>query len=338
MFKALAPRTDIAIDFGTDRTRLVQLSQNGLDASIDATAEFDDSPFAVSGSEITIEPSFVQALRRALKSGGFAGRRCALTIPCSSLLVDTAELPSLAKDELLQGAIWEAVDRFGLDRDALHLGTLQLGGGSRSGGATEHLLVGIRRQVAMALTDCVARVGLEPSRIEAAPLAALRTAWRGMKMATAGGCFAVLHLEEGKAGLSIMSGAGLAFHRAFDWKPASSGDSQAEWIPVEGEDPGTARVFRWYGLAEETLQCFRHVDRKLGGAWPSQLVLTGPAATDPALTTALSSVCSVHALAVGLAPGVLQGVLDPMAAPCTWSAALGSALAGHASASGRRAA
>jgi len=316
----------------------VQLSQDGLDASIDAAAEFDGSPFAVSGSEITIEPGFVQALRRALKSSGFAGRRCALTIPCSSLLMDTAELPSLAKDELLQGAIWEAVDRFGLDRTALHLGTLPLGGGSRSGGPTEYLLVGIRRQIAMALTDCVARVGLEPSRIEAASLAALRTAWRGMKMATAGGCFAVLHLEDGKAGLSIMSGSGLAFHRTFDWKPASSGESQADWIPVDGEDPGTARVFRWYGLAEETLQCFRHIDRKLGCAWPSQLVLTGPAATDPALTTALSSVCSVHALAVGLAPGVLQGVLDPMAAPCTWSAALGSALAGQSSGSGRRAA
>jgi hypothetical protein len=338
MFKALAPRTDIAIDFGTDRTRLVQLSLEGLDASIDAAAEFDDSPFAVSGAEITIEPGFVHALRRVLKTGGFAGRRCALTVPCSALLVDTAELPSLAKDELLQGAIWEAVDRFGLDRDALHLGTLQLGSGSRSGGATEHLLVGIRRQVAMALTDCVARVGLEPSRIEAAPLAALRTAWRGMKMATAGGCFAALHLEEGKAGLSVMLGSGLAFHRAFDWKPASRGDAQSDWIPVGGDDPGTAQVFRWYGLAEETLQCFRHIDRKLGGVWPSQLVLTGPAATDPALTTALSSVCSVHALAVGLAPGVMQGVLDPMAAPCTWSAVLGSALTGHASGSGRRAA
>lgn len=338
MFKALTPRTDIAIDFGSDRTRLVQLSQDGMDATIDAAIELDATPFAGGSSEAVIDAAFVPALRRALRAGGFAGRRCAITIPCQALLVDTAELPSLAREELVQGALWEAVDRFGLDRAELHLGTLPMGTGSRAGASVEHLLVGIRRSVALALTDCVARVGLEPTRIEASSLAALRTAWRGMKMATAGNCFAVLHLEERKAGLSIMSGSGLAFHRTFDWTPASQGDGQAGWIPLEGADPGTERVFRWYGLAEETLQCFRHVDKKLGGAWPTQLVLTGPAVNDPALTTALSSVCSVHALVVGLAPGVAQGVLDPMASTSAWSAALGSALAGQAADKGRRAA
>ncbi len=336
MFKALAPRTDIAIDFGTDRTRLVQLSQDGLDATIEAAVEIDASPFALGAS--AADAAFQQALRHAIKRGGFSGRRCAITIPCSQHFIDTAELPSLAQDELQQGALWEAVDRFGLDREQLHVGVLPLARGTHSGSNHEHLLVGIRRDTAMALTDCLARLGLEPTRIEAASLAALRTAWRGMKMATAGGCFAVLHLEDGKAGLSVMLGSGLAFHRVFDWSPSSGSGSASDWIPVEGEDPGTTRVIRWYALAEEVLQCFRHVDRKFSGAWPSQLVLTGPASVDPALSTALASVCSVHTLSVGLPPGVQSGALDPMASGCVWSAGLGSALTARAGASSRRAA
>ena len=87
----------------------------------------------------------------------------------------------------------------------------------------------------------------------------------------------------------------------------------------------------------------RHHDNKdmeiiPGGSGWSQTIPTTSNLSRAELTNGTVLEINETGTALKYAPGVLQGVLDPMAAPCTWSAALGSALNGQASGSGRRAA
>jgi hypothetical protein len=78
-------------------------------------------------------------------------------------------------------------------------------------------------------------------------------------------------------------------------------------------------------LAEETLRCLRQVERGSGGWWPSEIALTGPAATDPEAAATVESVCGVRSsLAVPI-----RMVEQPEA--CVhgnaWIAAIGAACA-----------
>ncbi len=83
--------------------------------------------------------------------------------------------------------------------------------------------------------------------------------------------------------------------------------------------------WRWCSLAEETLRCLRHLERTLGGWWPTRLVITGPSACDPQVVSTMESVCGLNAeLAVPI-----RLIESPTA--CVhgnrWIATIGSAIA-----------
>ncbi len=330
---ALTNRSTIALDIGRREARLLQLGFDGPAPAVLASATLPCPVFARDGALGEPASQGVAATLRALVSeSGFRGRACSLSLPSSAFLTDCAEFPITTGSDLSEAVAWDCADRFRLDREAIQTGCLPTTA-TTSGGTGEYLVIAIRKESAMRAVHLAASAGLQPVRLESAGLASLRAVWRRARSLDGGARFAVLHMEDHRAMLAVLSEAGLHFHRSFAWSAgaeAMSGGSPIDG-PIALSDANTGQyLWRWNTLAEEVLHSFRRVERRQPGAWPTAIYVCGPAAIGAGLTESLTNVCGATATSYGLDAGIdWNGVAASGEAVDSWSAAAGLALADY---------
>lgn len=329
----------IAVDFGRSSMRLLQLAAAGTDYQCTAAAEIAGSIFEGNGLRLDSD-AMTERIRETIAGLGFAGQRVTATLPADLFQTDIARLPAMTDQELTQSVRFEAIDRFGIDGDNSVIGYIRLGG--TAGGSNEVLMMAIPRQTVNAASTVISSNNTSAFRIEHAALAALRVITRQRTSECADPAdsrdFAMLHIEDRIATLILLRDGSLSFLRAIrgDWAPVGmtihrrthsgrtfhgNDTGSISLTSDSSDDSGTA--WRWCALAEETLRCLRHVEHGAGGWYPREIVLTGPAATDPQAAATIESVCGVRS---SLAMPI-RVIRDPEA--CVhgnaWVAAIGAA-------------
>jgi len=333
------PSAPIAADFGRSSVRLLQLAPGATEYRCTAAAEIPGSPFEGNGHKL--DPQVLASrIHDAIRGLGFGGQRIAATLPAELFQTDIARLPAMSDKELTDSVRYEAIDRFGIDGDRSVIGHLRLG--ATAGGSNDVLMMVLPREVVDTASAALSSNDTLAFRVEHAALSALRAVTRQRASECADPAesrdYAMIHLEDRVATLILLRDGAVSFLRAIrgDWAPVGmtmhrrtttgrivSGDAAIAVDGVPMDDSGTA--WRWCSLAEESLRCLRHFERTAGGWWPREIVLTGPAATDPQAAATVESVCGVRAsLAVPI-----RMVDEPEA--CMhgneWIAAIGSACA-----------
>lgn len=298
-FPALQSRSRIALDYTADRILAAQSSKDAIRPSILAAGGVPCSIFRRDPSlGEAAAPEEGIALRTLLRTCGFKGRECAMTLPASSFLTDLAELPTGSAREVQESAAWEAVARFGIEREELVTRTLPLSAPSLSGSSGHFLILALRTATALYATDVAAAAGLEPVRLEHAALAAVRAIWRRERVNPGSGHVAALHVEDAWATLAVLSRAGLVSFHSFRMQrgtnPAAVGAVPGEAaIPLAGEAESISD-FLWHPFAEQVLSYLRHLERQQPGSWPERLLATGPGASRAGLLDAVRSVCGLE--------------------------------------------
>lgn len=336
-FARQAPAQPIAVDFGRSSVRLLQLAAGGTAYRCAAAAEIPGVVFDGNGPRL--DPGAMAERIRGTVSGlGFAGNRVSATLAAELFQSDIARMPSMTDAELAESVRFEALDRFGLSEAEAVVGFLRLGG--TVGGGSEVLMLALPRSAADAASLALTGPATGIVRLEHAALAALRavTRQRGSECRDPAEArdFAMLHLEDRVATLVVLREGNVSFLRSIrgEWAPvgmtharrtragrAPAGD--LEVFPADDAVHGTA--WRWCSLAEESLRCLRHVERASGGWWPSEMVITGPAATDPEAAATVESVCGVRtSLAVPIR--IVEGP-EACVHGNSWIAAIGAACA-----------
>lgn len=341
-FRARASSAPIAVDFGQRSLRLLQLMTEPAGASYRCASAAELPGWGMAPDGGGPDATRAKELQAAFRSLGFAGERVRLTLPASCFQSDVARMPAMPESELSESVAFEAQDRFGIDRATSIVGHLRMA--ATAGGPSDVLVLALPRTIVDAASTLVSTSTTAAVNVEHAALAALRAVSRQRTAECTEHAeareFAMIHLEDRVATLVLVRDSAICFFRSIpgEWgaiamtaqrtritRAARTAFGAADdAIPVE--DTGiSSTAWRWCALAEEALRCLRNVERSTGGWWPSEIVITGPAAGDPQAAATVESVCGVRAsMAVPI-----RMVAD--AAPCvhgnSWIAAIGAACA-----------
>jgi type IV pilus assembly protein PilM len=128
------------------------------------------------------DPNFVDSealagqLQAAFASGGFAGRRCVVSLPRSSVCIQSIRLPKMPDHELRQSAVWEASQRFGFDRNSMEVDFIRTGAALQSGETREEVIIVAASHAAInARLEPVIAAGLRPIALDTGFAALVRT-------------------------------------------------------------------------------------------------------------------------------------------------------------------
>ncbi|MCX5664643.1 MAG: pilus assembly protein PilM [Planctomycetota bacterium] len=321
-FQSPNQRNVIAVECGANALRLLQLGGNAMNPVVQAIAMLPGS--GLNSQQSGSDEAMVRRIKEALRSGGFSGRSCALSLPAKSIMTECIEIPALANNEMKESVSWTAVDRLGVDRNEVVSGHLPIRAGTLGGATSEVLVVATRRNTVNRTAALLTEAGLEPRRAELGALAAMRLAWGQIKITSNIPHFAFLHLESDQATLALLNANGLLFHRSFAWE--SSSNLNVGTIPVAGEED-ESQAWRWRQLAEEILQCLRHIERRAAGSWPEFVTLSGALAEEPGVASAIRTVCGAETRLMNIEKSVdWSKVKRPSGPLSAWTALIAMAL------------
>ncbi|NDG62247.1 MAG: hypothetical protein EBY29_02095 [Planctomycetes bacterium] len=321
-FQSPNQRNVIAVEYGANALRLLQLGGNAINPVVHAIAMLPGS--GLNSQQSGSDEAMVRRIKEALRSGGFSGRSCALSLPAKSIMTECIEIPALANNEMKESVSWTAVDRLGVDRNEVVSGHLPIRAGTLGGATSEVLVVATRRNIVNRTAALLTEAGLEPRRAELGALAAMRLAWSQIKITNNIPHFAFLHLESDQATLALLNANGLLFHRSFAWE--SSSNLNVGTIPVAGEED-ESQAWRWRQLAEEILQCLRHIERRAAGSWPEFVTLSGALAEEPGVASAIRTVCGAETRLMNIEKSVdWSKVKRPSGPLSAWTALIAMAL------------
>lgn len=321
-FQSPNQRNVIAVECGANALRLLQLGGNAMNPVVQAIAMLPGS--GLNSQQSGSDESMVRRIKEALRSSGFSGRSCALSLPAKSIMTECIEIPALANNEMKESVSWTAVDRLGVDRNEVVSGHLPIRAGTLGGATSEVLVVATRRNTVNRTAALLTEAGLEPRRAELGALAAMRLAWGQIKITSNIPHFAFLHLESDQATLALLNANGLLFHRSFAWE--SSSNLNVGTIPVAGEED-ESQAWRWRQLAEEILQCLRHIERRAAGSWPEFVTLSGALAEEPGVASAIRTVCGAETRLMNIEKSVdWSKVKRPSGPLSAWTALIAMAL------------
>lgn len=332
----------IAVDFGHRSLRLLQLGAADAGGAYRCAAAAELPGWGLAPDGGGPDASRARELQAAFRSLGFAGERVRLTLPASCFQSDVARMPAMPEAELAESVAFEAQDRFGIDRSSSLVGHLRMA--ATAGCPSDVLVLALPRAVVDAAASLVSTSTTAAVHVEHAALAALRAVSRQRVAECADHAeareFAMIHLEDRIATLVLVRDSAICFFRSIpgDWgaiamtaqrtritrAARTAAGAPDDAIPVDDQSISST-AWRWCTLAEESLRCLRNVERSTVGWWPSEIVITGPAAGDPQAAATVESVCGVRAsMAVPI-----RTIAD--AAPCvhgnSWIAAIGAACA-----------
>lgn len=330
------PPAPLGVDFDESCIRIAQLAAPGQHtlARVSAQWVLHTSPLRPDGAVHHAGiPAVISALRGLIKSARIPSGSCVVTLPASGSLTEMAQLPPIADHELEDTVTWEAVDRFGLDRSDVVSGHLPMNS-DRSAPSRDLLLVAVRRATTIAIADLLVRCGLEPMRMELAPLAVMRLCMReGIERQ------ALLHIERSRACIMVMQDGHMRYQRSFGWHPAHMsaveamaglglGDADDGSIPLVGDEGvHTPQAMRWREVAEEVLASLRHAERRAAGCWPERIWVSGSGAAEPGLCEAVAAVCGTETAPIGACPRITWPEGDAPEPHALWAGAVAAGVA-----------
>ncbi len=310
----------VGIDFGADHVRLLQVREQGGDLKVIGAA-LEETPRLIDGSLDAAR--MAQRLRAAMASGGFTGRRCVVSVPRSAVRVQSVRLPKMPAAEVRQAVVWEAAQRFELDRSAMEVDHIATGATLGSDQRDELLLIAAEHAAYMPHLHAVIEAGLRPIAAETNFCALARIFSRRTRRESDRGVVRAI-VEVGRSGATIMvlRGDQIAFckplelsGRAFDraaaehlgidlqaaaeiraGRIAEAARDGANYVP---EDPATDRaVYEAVRplireLAKEVTLCMRYYGVTFRGQPPECVILTGCDGIEPHLARILQMSCKV---------------------------------------------
>jgi len=298
MFKLFdAGLCPIGIDVGTHAIRLLQLRSSSAGLSLQAACRIELEcldPGTLGARRVT------EAVRQALTSQDFKGRRVALSLPVSTVQTKSVRLPQMPDLDLNQALQWEAKDRFGFEIGEAGGQLVWFRAGEVRRGTEvkdEILLFAVEGGILNDYMQGLMGLGLKISAIDLATCAAYRSIRRSASVTTGGGTTALLDLGHSGSQFSMTRGEELVFFKHIDMggkaineavaaklgiSPAEALQMRSRLMPgVDEENAPLAQALRdamrasLEELAREVDMCMRYYVVTFRGARPETIHLAG---------------------------------------------------------------
>jgi type IV pilus assembly protein PilM len=310
----------VGVDFHSGGARLLQVREQGEALHIVGAGEF---ALPMNPQTFQYDPAaLTERLRAAFGSGGFTGRRCAVSLPHGAIKTSAVRLPSMPDEELRQAVLWEASQRFGMDRAQMQVDFIRTGAPAKPGENREELvLIAAPLGVIRACMDPLLDAGLRPVAVDTDFSAAARQfSRRHRREADRGHIRAVLHLEQEDSTLMLLRGDQLALCKSISIGHAQMDQAVAEHLqmdptaaselraarlaaawskePAEAADPATERAIYealrplMGDLVKEVTLCLRYYGVTFRGSPPQSIILCGRG-LEPKLEQMCAAACKI---------------------------------------------
>ncbi len=304
----------IAVDVGSHAIKLLQVAWANQELRVVAAQ-------SVPAAGQPAEPAWggyapvwdVAAMRRALNSGGFAGRRAALVLPDRAMRAKNLRLPHMPEAEMAAAVRFEAAERFGGLQDEDETRFIPVGT-VRSGRDEQHEVVALvadgqaTRRYLLALGD----LGLTAVSVDAPLCAAFRPFRRFLqRQDDAEQANAFIDIGFGGSRLVVARGPSIAFVKSFEAGGALWNQRLVEALGESCVDAAAAAKLRqavqkgeWKGadatrvaeclapsvdqLGKEIGLCLRYYAVTFRGARPDSVTCIGGESNNAWLLTRLS--------------------------------------------------
>lgn len=310
----------VGIDLGSRCVRLLQLRESAGEVHAVGAGKIDTP----AGAADATGPAFVEQVKAVLSTGGFAGRKCVISLRRGDLKVQSVRLPRMPDGELRQAVQWEAAQRFGFDRAAMQVDFIRTGASPQGGENREEvLIVASSHALIHASIDPLLEAGLRPIAIETDFTALARTYSRQCRReADLKIVRAVIEVGSSGSTVLILRGDQIAFCKTIAIGGVQLDQAVADHLQMElsaarglrsariaaachmGEtgtaiDPATDRaVFEAVRpllgeLVKEISLCLRYYGVTFRGKPPERLILSGGEGLEPKLDQMLGSACKI---------------------------------------------
>jgi type IV pilus assembly protein PilM len=306
----------LGIDFGTRGVKMLQVREHGGQVDVVGAARVE-----FTGTDT--DASLAQRLRAAFISGGFTGRKCIVSLSRSDVRLHSVRLPKMNDEELRQAAVWEASQRFSLDREAMEVDFIRTGASPQGGENREEvLLIAAPHAQLYARLEPIMVSGLRPIAVDCGFLAAARALSRQFRReADRSVVRAVFEIGATGSTIIILRGDQVAFCKNIPIGGETFDTAVAEHLQLDiasardlraarlsGSVPGAARISAdeptdravydavrplLADLTKEVTLCLRYYGVTFRGKPPDRMILTGDEATEPRLDQMMKHACKV---------------------------------------------
>ena len=337
----------VGIDIGARAIKLLQLREHSRGLRV------------VGAGLVNVEESgdgtLVEQLRGAFAAGGFTGRRCVVCLPRNEIRVQSVRLPRMPLDELRQAAVWEASQRFGLDRNAMEVDVIRTGAELQGAENREEiLLIAAPHESINTWLQPVMAAGLRPVALETHFTALART-FTSMDPVNPAQLRVRVVVDVGASGSTVLITRNnqIAFYKSIDIGGDQFDRAVAEHLQIDIMAARELRAVRMAAatghdvapalndpsiqraeydavrpllgsFAKEVVLCIRYYGVTFRGHPPEQLILTGGDSLEPRLGETLADQCKIpvahddqRSMLESLADGI-RGVLQRSAGPPAW--------------------
>ena len=308
----------IGVDIGSSGVRMLQLGHPDGHPAVVAAAQYSFAEHGLNASDpVRRRRLAIDAVGGMLKSGRFIGRQAVSCLRTDELAIKNIRLPRMGESELASAVLWEARERFDFEvvKDRLHC---IRAGEVRQDAETcdEIILIAASEETISQHLEMLAEMNLDPIHIDAEPAALFRTYHRFLRRAEDDNAVSVIvdmglgstkvvvargraivlikpiDIGGGKFNEDVARGLGLDVSEAISLRrglagtsrgeSASKAPSQVEWS-IRDAIRGQVEA-----LAGEISLCLRYCSVTFRGLRPSEVLLTGGEAHDPAVVKLLS--------------------------------------------------
>ncbi len=307
----------VGIDFGARGVKMLQVRE--LSGEIDVVGAARVELPAAGESDEAIAERF----RTAFISGGFTGRKCIVSLPRADVRLHSVRLPKMTDEELRQAAVWEASQRFSLDREAMEVDFIRTGASPQGGENREEvLLIAAPHASIYSRLEPIMASGLRPVAIDCGFLAAARALSRQFRRESDRAIVrAVIEIGATGSTIIILRGDQVAFCKNIPIGGDALDKAVAEHLQLDvasardlrsarlsGSVPGAARITAdeptdravydavrplLAELTKEVTLCLRYYGVTFRGKPPDRLILSGGEATEPRLDHMMKQACKV---------------------------------------------
>jgi type IV pilus assembly protein PilM len=240
----------VGVDFHADGVRLLQVREQGETMQVIGAGQFTLA--ADETSKLFDTAALTERLRGAFASGRFTGRRCAVSLPHAAVRTGAVRLPSMPDQELRQAALWEAAQRFGMDRNDLQVDFIRTGAPAKPGENREEImLVAVPLAVLRNCVEPLLTAGLRPVAVDTDFAALARQFSRRFRREVdREQVRAVLQIETEDSTLMILRGDQIALCKSISIGQSHLDQAVAEHLQMERTAASELRAAR---LRDDTL-------------------------------------------------------------------------------------
>ena len=350
----------VGVDFGTRLVKLLQLREHGRGLRVVGAGQFDIESGILGRDD---PDALIEQLRGVVRSGGFSGRRCVVSLPRGDVRVQSVRLPKMPDEELQQAAIWEASQRFGFDRSSMEVDFILTGAQLQGGEHREEvLLIAASHEAINGWIEPLMEVGLRPVAIET-HFTALARAFSRPVLSVTGRQRVRAVVDVGSSGATVMilRGDQIAFCKSIAIGGELFDQAVAEHLQMTAEEARELRAARFAdrsdalhigdpaieraeydavrpllgSFAKEVMLCIRYYGVTFRGHPPDRLILTGGDGLEPRLGDALAAQCKIEIAFEeegspinGIAHDIETVLQRPAGPAACWAVAAGLSLRG----------